>query len=75
MVNYCLFNKAFQLLALQVKIILTNEKNFLKTISQLEFDYALFKKLLRIIIAQDFLLSSLKVKSYPTSLGKVCILT
>lgn len=34
-----------------------HESHFPKTISQLEFDYALFKKLLRIIIAQDFLLS------------------
>ena len=48
-------------------------KNFPKTISQSEFDFGLFTNLLIIIFARDFCPSSLKLKSYPTCLDKVCI--
>ena len=40
---------------------MTNEKHFLKTISQWEFDYGLFTNLLRIIVVCDFSPSSFKL--------------
>ena len=42
--------------------ILTNEKRFLKTISQWQFDYGLFTNLLRIVVTCDFSPSSFKLK-------------
>ena len=42
--------------------ILTNEKNFPKTISQWEFDYGLFTNLPRIFIACDFSPISFKLE-------------
>ena len=42
--------------------ILTNAKQFPKTISQKEFDYRLFTKLPRVIVARDISPSSFKLK-------------
>ena len=42
--------------------ILANKKRFPKTISQYQFDYSLFAKLLRINFANDFPPSSFKLK-------------
>ena len=39
--------------------ILTNEKHFLKTVRQGGFTYGLFTDLPRIIVAYDFIVSSL----------------
>ena len=41
---------------------LTNEKHFLKTLSQSEFDYGLFTNLPRIIVACDFSQSSFRLR-------------
>ena len=43
--------------------ILTNEKNFPKTISQSEFNYGMFTNLPKIIIAYNFSPSSFKLRS------------
>ena len=45
-----------------VLLILTNEKHFSKTISQLEFAYEFFKDLPNIIVDCDFSPSSFKLK-------------
>ena len=45
-----------------VLLILTNEKHFLKTISQLELGYEFFKDLPRIIVDCHFFQSSCKLK-------------
>ena len=44
-------------------LILPNEKHFLKTVSQLEFDCDFVTNLLRIIVLCDFSPSSLKLKT------------
>ena len=53
---------------------MTNEKYFLKTISQWEFDYGLFTDLPRVIVTCSFSPSSFKLKRWIlTSLDKICI--
>ena len=56
---------------------MTNEKDFAKTVIQLEFDLGLFTKVPRIIVANDFSPSSFKLKRgiLPDSLNKITILT
>ena len=61
---------------MNVPYILTNENHFPKTTSQLEFDYGLLTKLLRIIVAHGFLLSLSKLtRGIPPPIDKIGILT